>query len=650
MDLNGVPLEVAIGVVIVYTVFYLAWAKSIPLAIANVPIAFLSYFLMTKLFIWWLLPPMVGAWGGWQFLIGDWLFCSVPYAIAMAITTGIVIHNTDSKSSGRSLSRYSSYSDDMRSEWLGLIGTMALGFIALVLCWGLIGNMIAGATQTWGDGNMQRYVKAANITTAGKQMPPSDPTHIVMVTRDIAAYLGQTVLSTTGQNLGSKFHFEHDEYVLQSVHLNGQDNLYWIAPMNYNNVQQQVNNYDSPGYVMVDAENPNTSPILVEKDLTGRSVQFHYNIGLPGDRDLVRHLYLQGYNQCNLVDPTVEVDNSLRPWFTVLCADSLNGFEGFTIKSVILVDPTSGKAQSYAPGKQPSWIDRVVPTAEGSDNTANTAEWYVDKWARYLNAPWNDIGTGGAGEMKRDGSTEVVYDFVHGSDAPAYLMPITSNNDSDTTSTGFMLYSTQTLKGTYYPLSGIQIGEPVVNTFANFSLNIQHYAVAGLRLYNLYGTPTWVAIYQQSNSAGASFQKIGMVDARNLNGNNVIWANNLDDALSQYQQMLATEGNNTQIGTSTSNGKTLTGTIERLVSQTANGVTTYTMILTGSTHLFTVQSSLAGAKYLNVAQVGDKVTIQYNDTGAQLVSVLAFNDLTVDQLMSTNGATPAPSPSATPSK
>lgn len=635
MTLVTIPFVFGLAIAIAYTGVALFFTRRASFLMTNAIAAFAIYWGMSVFFIWAVKPPMVGAWGGWKFLIGMWLADSVVYAIVMGIATYFAAAGSSSR-------------DD--NPWSAYLANLVLGLVSFVVVWGILFDGIGGAVNVWGDGHMQEYVRAAHVTTAGRQMPSSDPAHIVLVTNDIAAYLGQQVLSTTGQNLGSRFHFEHDAYVLQSVTVHGRPTLFWIAPMDYNNLQQQANSFDTPGYVMVNAEDPNAQPILVEKDLQGKSVQFHYIPGLFGDRDLMRHVYQQGYNFCNLQDPTVEVDNNLRPWYTILCSEPLNGYEGTQPKLVLLADPTTGKVQQYQPGKQPSWVDRVVPQED--------AENYVDWWGRYAHASFIDGGNH-AGESKRVGSTEIVYNFTNGSDLPVYMMAITSNSDKDTTSTGFVLYDTNTLKGTFYPLAGVQVGDPVVTAFDKFDQNLKNYPVAGVRLYNLFGVPTWVAIYQQPNNNGdennpmATFEAVGMVDATNLSGNNVVWGKTLDEALANYQTQLATQGNNAQTGTSHSTGKTLTGKIERLVAQTSQGSTIYTMILSGSPHLFVAQSTLANAKYLNVAQVGDTVTVQYNDTTQQNVTVLAFEDITVEQLIAESAGggktTPPVVPSPTPS-
>lgn len=643
LTLTTIPIVFALIMAVAYTGVGLFITRRPPFLIVNAVATFLVYWGTTAFYIWAFMPSMVGAWGGWKFLIGAWFLGAIPYAIVMLIVTWIVagspiaaFDDGDSYSYSSSSRRNKRKSSGEKKLWSVYLSNIVLGFVAFCLVWGGLLDGISGAVNVWGDSHMQEYVRAAHITTAGKQMPSSDPTHIVLVTQDIAAYLGQQVLSTTGQNLGSRFHFEHDQYTLQSVTVHGRPTLFWIAPLDYNNIQQQANSFDTPGYVMVNAEDPNAQPILVEKDLQGKSVQFHYIPGLFGDRDLMRHVYQQGYNECNLQDPTVEVDNNLRPWYTILCSEPLNGYEGTQPKLVLLADPTTGRVVSYQPGKQPSWVDRVIPQED--------AEHYVDWWGRYQHASFIDGGNH-ANEQVRAGDTEILYNFTGGSDLPVYMMAITSNSDNDTSSNGFVLYDTNTLKGTFYPLTGLTVGDPVMNVFDKFDQNLKNYPVSGIRLYNLYGVPTWVAIYEQPNSQGATFEAVGMVDATNLSGNNVVWGKTLDEALSNYQAQLATQGNNQQNGTSNATGKTLTGVIERLVAQTNQGTTTYTMIISGSPHLFVVGSTLAEAKYLNVAQVGDTVTIQYNDTTQQTATVLSFEDVTVEKLIS---APVVPSPSPTP--
>src|SRR6185437_2526636 len=101
-------------------------------------------------------------------------------------------------------------------------------------------------------------------------------------------------------------------------------------------------------------------------------------------------------------------------------------------------------------------------------------------------------------------------------------------------------FSTQENAATFYPITGIGVGDTVQNAFAHNPANIRNYDVSTPLLYMIDGRLTWVAIFTKSNGSGASFQAVGLLDATNLNGNAVQMAGTLTQVLDNYQQYLAT--------------------------------------------------------------------------------------------------------------
>src|SRR5690242_2058759 len=230
-----------------------------------------------------------------------------------------------------------------------LAGAAAITLALIVV---LVVNGLITISTTWFDGNAKAL---AHIPTVVKEpsstpLPPTDVNHIVLVTQGVASYLGQQVLAGNGQNLGSIYHTNPEEYTLQSV----KGHLYWIAPLVYNNVWANIGRWETPGYVQVDAEDPNTPPQLK----TG----FHLRY-LPAailNQDLLRHVYLSGYSNGDLADPTLEVNDDGTPYFTISLMQPTRGFTGDVVTRVLLVDPKTGAITNYKPQDVPSWVDRII--------------------------------------------------------------------------------------------------------------------------------------------------------------------------------------------------------------------------------------------------------------------------------------------------
>ncbi len=500
--------------------------------------------------------------------------------------------------------------------------------VAIVVVLALLGNGLITISTTWFDGNAKALAAIPHIIEepASMPLPKTDVDHIVLVSHGVAAYLGQQVLAASGQNLGSQYHTDLQDYTLQSVN----HHLYWIAPLVYNNVWANLGNWQSPGFVAVDAEDPNVTPVLH----TGLHMRY-----LPDalfNQDLLRHVYLSGYTNANLADPTLEVNDQWKPYFTISLMTPSRGFTGDVVQRVLLVDPQSGAIQSFAPDKVPGWVDRIIP--------ADTVTQYLQWWGQYAHAPWfNPSGANQqAPAVDSQDQPQLVYNNV---DNPVWLVPMTSSASSDNSSTGVVLFDTRDNTGYFYPLTGLGVTANVRTTFESNPKNIRGYQVSNVQLYSIYGEPTWVCTFYQPNDYGEIFQSVGMVDARHLSGANVIMAASKQEALAGYAQWLS--DNNVQTGKIPVTGKPVTvqGKVLRISSAVEAGTTVYTMLLDGQNHIF--KAGLPLSPDLPLVQPGDIVQGTYLDTGQQVVTFTSFSDLSLPLGTATPGATPT-TPATTP--
>ena len=218
---------------------------------------------------------------------------------------------------------------------------------------------------------------------------------------------------------------------------------------------------------------------------------------------------------------------------------------------------------------------------------------------------------------------------------------MTSNNGKDNSSTGVILFDTKDMTGRFYPLDGLGATNNVLTTFKDNPNNIRNYDVGAAQLYQIYNEPTWVATFVQKNDYGGSFQAVGIVDARHLNGVNVIMASTKSQALSEYAQWLA--DNNVQGPTPTPSGKsvTITGKVTRINAATERGTTVYSMLLEGQSRIF--KAGLALSPELPLVQPGDTVTVTYLDTQETVVTLTAFSDTSIH----VGGTQPTPAATAT---
>ena len=298
------------------------------------------------------------------------------------------------------------------------------------------------------------------------------------------------------------------------------------------------------------------------------------------------------------------------------------GYVGDVLSEVLNVDAHTGSIKKCQPQDVPGWADRVLP--------ADTVSQYLDWWGLYHAAPW--FNPSGMGQQTPASSPELLYNNV---DQPVWLIPMTSSSANDQSSTGVFLFDTHKNEAHFYPLSGIGIATNVKNTIQSTRANIRNYNVDSIQLYQLYGTPTWVAIFVQTTESGDIYQAVGLVDARNLNGSNVQFEPTLSQGLQDYQQWLTQLGNggNTPTG---GTKQTATGKVLRISSVQQGSNTIYYIQLQGQNVIFTANLTLSPK--LPLVQPGDMIKGDYLNTGATVVNFTAFDDLSINL-----GGTPTPS-------
>jgi hypothetical protein len=589
---------------------------------------FVLNYLFALLILYFAQPALTGPYGGWQWAL--WLLF-VTTLISLSSIFRVAAHRINTAGQQPITIRRNAANrphvvdagtTDAADHNRGKVraGIVGLGVVILML---LIVNPIWAVSTTWFDPNSKALAHIPNVIPQATQstLPPTNTDHIVLVSQDIAAYKGQQVLGQNGQNLGSTYHLEEDQYALQSV----AGHLYWIAPLVYNNLFTNLSNNDTPGYVVIDAENPDAAPLL----RTGGEYQLHYIPGALLNQDLMRHVYLSGYTYGNLLDPTLEVDDSWKPYFTVSLMQPSRGFTGDLLAQVLLVDPKSGDIHSYAPKDVPSWVDRVMPASTVTD--------YLTWWGQYAKAPW--FNPSGSGVQVPSGSPELVYNDV---DQPVWLVPMTSGSGADNSSTGIFLFDTRENEAKFYPLSGLAVGDTVQHAFESNPHNIRNYSVSSVQLYQIYGVPTWVAIFVQPASIGSTFQAVGFLDAKDVQGANVQMESNRTAALNDYSQWLTSEGNPTTGPSQNGTPKQVTGTVKRIAPVTQGSNTVYYIWLENDSHIFTANLTLSPK--LPLVQPGDTITGEYLDTNETVEALTKFDDTTI-QL---GTGTPTPTPTSTP--
>ncbi|HLD21261.1 MAG TPA: hypothetical protein VJB64_04150, partial [Patescibacteria group bacterium] len=199
-------------------------------------------------------------------------------------------------------------------------------------------------------------------------MNPVNTAHIRMVSEEQAIWLAQKALGqSSDMGLGSRFRII--EITIQKV----KDRLVWVAPLEFQDFRAWEASGTSPGYVTVDAEDPN-KPAELHDGFSLRYMQNAYY-----EFYLERHVYEHGYRFKGTTDYTFEIDDEGKPFMVVTVYEPTIGYKGEQVTEVLVVDPQTGDMVSYAPKLAPEWIDRIIPSTFAKERLVDYGE-FVHGW------------------------------------------------------------------------------------------------------------------------------------------------------------------------------------------------------------------------------------------------------------------------------
>lgn len=529
------------------------------------------------------LPSFVGIWGGWYGVI------AVPVLIASLVIC--FVDNSDGK-------------------------TLILQVLKVFAI--LIGFLVIAFTPVmhWNDlYNIPQVMEIDNVSQAANIIGFTDPNHPRVVDIDLAYSKAHTIISDKKHNYGSIYEIRKSELHMQRI----KGHEFWVVPMEF---QDSYGKWDdkkiSPGFVMVDAEDPFADARLV----TGYNLKYlpsaYWGAWLP------RYVYGLGYTDVNIETPIFEVTDNLDPyWVIPLTVPTVNN-DGEVVRSVLTVQAETGNYKEYSLDQVPAWVDRVTP-----ERLANKyATWkgaYVHGWWN-VHGPSLFVSGADISELTttttRGGDQQVMY-FITATDGRSYWFGgMTSNADSDQSLTSIVLVDSRD------PTRVIRIGATGANEQAamdalnaKFSQNPNWYGTAVIP-YIVYGELTYVIPYDAHTSTGNNFEGVGFVHA----GKRAVATGPTKEKAAENYKALLAEMKIQEAISSESLMKTIQGIVIRTGTAIASGQSVTMLWLNSSDIVFKVDSVLYPTASLT--QVNDAVNISYIDTMDTAVGVEKFtNDM-----------------------
>lgn len=551
------------------------------LAITAAIITFVIDLLLQRINLYYFQPNFTGSFFGY--------FSPLLVALLAAIPVGLLC----SGGSGKAIAR-------------SVVAVLILFIVPVVqICFNSVG-----------PDNAKRFAELPNITIAKDTdiIPPTDEQHLVQVTPKMAELKARTVLSSKG-NYSTRYTI--GKLVLQAI----KGHRYYAAPLVPTNSNDTFwtplfgGRTESPGYVLVDAEDKEAHPQLKDG--------FHITLfqDMPWSMNLSRFAYQAGYDKGDLSNLTFEVDDELQPHYSITyVTPAFGNIVGSKIEKVLLIDVATAepKLTAYEQGApEIKWVDRVV--------SSDLIREYAKDWGLYGQAysqsgfgAWLQVFLGLSKQdvmAPADGDEGQLLSYTK-DEHSIFIVPMTSRGSTDHGVIGVLAFETDKNKAVYYPgLRGFNHGGSVSQTMFGARENgLQKYDVENLELYNIYGHLTWVAIYTKSQSLGSTGAAIGFMDARSQEVSDVAYGTDLQSALREYATKLA-QGSNGMQATAASEVVSFDGKIWRIAPNGAS----WRFQLVGDNHYYDATTQVFPGTPL--LRDGDRVSGTFIDTRQPQVAV-----------------------------
>lgn len=324
-----------------------------------------------------------------------------------------------------------------------------------------------------------------------EDMQPIDPKRIALVPYETAVFLADKELGEAeGGALGSQYHLDKDYMTLQRVN----HHLWWVVPLDFQGYFVWLKSEGTPGYVMVDAENPRAKPKLV------LGHQFKYTPGAYFGNGLKRHLWAHGYANKVLTDFSFEVDEEGKPWWVVTVYKPTIAYSGPKVLGVAIVNPETGDIQFQKLGQVAEWVDRVIPSwivTEYINDWGTLWNGWVNSWMAKVNLRKVADGPGA--------DTWIVY----GSDGePYWFTGITSASSSDDALVGALYTNARTGEIHYYKMAGQSEGK--IADIIHNKVKFQNLYPSRLYMFNVGGRVVW---FSTLIGEAGTFNGVALVDS-----------------------------------------------------------------------------------------------------------------------------------------
>lgn len=306
---------------------------------------------------------------------------------------------------------------------------------------------------------------------------------IPVVDRELASKLGDKKLGE--DNLGSQYNV--GEYYM----ICHENNLYWIAPIEFNGFFEWINRKTSPGYVIINANDP--ADVRIEK------FEIRYTDSAYFGGDLNRKNYFQNMGAWRANDAHLELTDEGEPRFVETVYTNKIGYtNGRDVLGIIVTNPETGETEYFDYKDAPTWINHVI-----------TEEIVLDQlnyWGKYVNGFFNSLF---AKKEVLEVSTGVNYVYSNGN---MYLQTGMTSVGGDESIVGVMMVDMRTKDAFFYRIGGAT--EYAAAQSAIGKDQEKRYTATDPIMINLNGTPTYFIMLKDDEGLVKRYAYVNVKDYR----------------------------------------------------------------------------------------------------------------------------------------
>ena len=329
----------------------------------------------------------------------------------------------------------------------------------------------------------RKLITVHDNQTFSEQVENYNQMQIPVVDKELAKKLGDKKLGE--DNYGSQYNVG-DYYMIHH-----ENNLYWIAPIEYNGFFEWANQQTSPGYVMINA--------IDQSDVKIVKQQLKYVDSAYLWDDLNRNNYFNNMFAWRANEAHLELTDEGEPRFVeTVYANKIGITNGTDVIGVIVTNPLTGETEYFDYLDAPTWINHIIPEEIIVEQ--------LSYWGNYVHGFFNSMF---AKKDVLEVSTGLNYILSNGN---MYLQTGMTSIGSDESIVGVMLVDMRTKVAEFCRIGGAT--EYAAAQSAIGKDQEKRYSASDPIMINLDGTPTYFIMLKDDEGLVKRYAYVNVSDYR----------------------------------------------------------------------------------------------------------------------------------------